>query len=262
MIFRFSFEQVRQFNGDKKLASLPDVVYVYNPSTALIQSYVGCGKYDGFQPEAVLHEIDRVRDLQFVPTRQSTVDFDAMIFDRFAWLRVFRVSLEERFKALQDLKSAIEWWKRQSERDKSRDNAIEELLKLVQTEEEDLKGLLRTLPSTRSLESAELIPDVLLQLRQEVEAILALEKLEADEHELTPTEQKLVQTAKSIRQRMNDVKKLNELNERRPRISRKSNARISEKHFKVMEDLRKFRSISSNSTSRLAKLTSFSDKHK
>jgi hypothetical protein len=170
----FTFQDARDFlnqsTNQAVLAGFVDSKFAFNPSLELMRKYVNIGKYDRFQPEKVAEDFDSKNPPYFLPP----FDVDYIIADHMYWLNLIRVSHEERFKALQDLKAAVDWWKFSHDEDKSkaRVDVMNDLSKEIELEELSIKNLLKLLPSSQSLESKDLVSDVLIYQRKQVEEIL------------------------------------------------------------------------------------------
>jgi hypothetical protein len=170
----FTFQDARIFlnqsTNQGNLEVFIDAKFAFNPSLDLMRKYINVGKYDRFQPDKVVEHIENKN----FPYHLPPFEVDYIIADHMYWLYLIRVAHEERFKALQDLKAAVDWWKCSHDEDKTRPRVeiMNDLSKEIELEELSIKSFLKLLPSCQSLESKDLVSDVLIYQRKQVEEIL------------------------------------------------------------------------------------------
>eukprot|EP00475_Leptophrys_vorax_P032047 TRINITY_DN4905_c0_g2_i3.p1 TRINITY_DN4905_c0_g2~~TRINITY_DN4905_c0_g2_i3.p1 ORF type:complete len:374 (+),score=99.86 TRINITY_DN4905_c0_g2_i3:1090-2211(+) len=202
----FTFQDAKTFGelvNKVNLDVFVDTKYAFNPRAKIIQEYVYVGNYDRFEPDKVIEDLTNSKD-GAPPYKAPNLDFDMVIADNMYWLKLFRLAIEERFKALQDLKAAIDWWKCSHEREKTkkRVESVEALLKGVEVEEKDLVELMYLLPSRKALDSPDLLSEVLLLQRKQIEEAFALEvTAQQGRAKLSAAEEVAVATVRKLREK-------------------------------------------------------------
>jgi hypothetical protein len=193
------------------LETFVDTKYAFNPRAKIIQDYVYVGNYDRFAPDKVIEDLDKIKD-GIPPYNAPNLDFDMIIADNMYWLKLFRIALEERFKALQDLKAAIDWWKcsHEKEKNKKRVDSVDSILRKVEDEEKDLIDTLYLLPSRKTLDSPDLLSEVLLLQRRQIEEAFALEmRAQSKKIQLSPDDQLAVESVRKLREKTRTRRRLN-----------------------------------------------------
>lgn len=246
VFFRFSFQDAKNFVNQSanrvNLDVFVDTKYAFNPHNRIVIDYVSVGIYESFQPDKVIEELDKLKDGK-LPYNPPNLDFDMIIATNMHWLKIFRIALEERFKSLQDVKAAIDWWKcsHTEEKEKKRFAAIDVIAKSLEQEEKDLIEVLYLLPSCKTLDSPDLVSEVLLLQRKQIEDALAREMEAQKKSKLTDQDQMAIATLSKLREKTKTRKKLNVSSKQNssPRKPRESVVQIfSEERGSALSPLR------------------------